>query len=82
MKIFKRHKKIYFCYFICSISTGCILLFLGGASHAFPRLTFIEILRPEVIRQYIFTYPCIIVRYLRALSRKRQHIARFPVASR
>ncbi|OJU75386.1 MAG: hypothetical protein BGO09_03820 [Bacteroidetes bacterium 47-18] len=55
MKIFKRHKKIYFGYFICSISTGCILLFLGGASHAFPRLTFIEILRPEVIRQYIFT---------------------------
>lgn len=55
MKIFKRHKKIYFGYFVCNITISCALLFVGGASHTFPKLTFSQILSPEVIRQYIFT---------------------------
>lgn len=55
MKIFKHHKKIYFGYFICSGTIGLLLLFFGGASHTFPKLTFSQILQPAVLKKYIFT---------------------------
>jgi hypothetical protein len=46
-------KNFYIGYFALSIVAALVFLFVGGLSHQFPQLSFVQVFQPEILKQYV-----------------------------